>query len=280
MPLWGGTPVMQDNVMQHNDTPHPFANVAAVVTGASSGIGQAAAIALAGAGAAKIGIHFRNNEAGAKETAARCKALGANVATFCADLSNQADIDRLADETFETLGTINVWVHNAGADVLTGSAADQSFEDKLRRLLEVDVIGTIALARTVADRMSQQTTNHPSSMVLIGWDQAPLGMEGDAGQMFGPVKAAVMAFSASLAQSVAPKVRVNTVAPGWIKTSWGDTASDYWDRRAKGQALMNRWGSPEDVARAVVFASDPNNTFLTGQTIEVNGGWNRKFDVR
>ena len=54
-------------------------------------------------------------------------------------------------------------------------------------------------------------------------------MEGDAGQMFGPVKAAVMAYANSLAQSVAPAIRVNTVAPGWIQTAWGESASEYWD---------------------------------------------------
>ena len=101
-------------------------------------------------------------------------------------------------------------------------------------------------------------------------------MEGDAGQMFGPVKAAVMAFAASLAQTLAPKVRVNTVAPGWIQTKWGESASEYWDNRAKSQALMGRWGSPQDVAKAIMFASDPDNTFLTGQIVNVNGGWNRK----
>ena len=100
-------------------------------------------------------------------------------------------------------------------------------------------------------------------------------MEGDAGQMFGPVKAAVMAFAVSLAQSVAPRIRVNTIAPGWIQTSWGKQASQAWQDRAKGQSLMHCWGTPEDVARSVVYVSDPENTFLTGQTINVNGGWNR-----
>ena len=124
--------------------------------------------------------------------------------------------------------------------------------------------------------MRQQTSAFPPSIVFIGWDQAAVGMEGDAGQMFGPVKGAVMAFAACFAQSVAPEVRVNTIAPGWIQTSWGQSASEYWNHRAKSQSLMHRWGQPEDVAKGVVYVADPENTFLTGQTIDINGGWNRK----
>jgi 3-oxoacyl-[acyl-carrier protein] reductase len=116
----------------------------------------------------------------------------------------------------------------------------------------------------------------PASIVFIGWDQALHGMEGDSGQMFAPVKAGVMAFAASLAQQVAPHVRVNTIAPGWIQTSWGASTSQYWQDRAKQQSLMDRWGTPEDVASAVVYVTNPKNSFLTGQTINVNGGWNRK----
>ena len=112
-------------------------------------------------------------------------------------------------------------------------------------------------------------------MTFIGWDQAIEGMEGDAGQMFGPVKAAVMAFAASLAQELAPDVRINTIAPGWIQTSWGEKASEYWDARAKTQSLMNRWGKPDDVARAVLYVSNPANSFINAQTINVSGGWNR-----
>ena len=115
-------------------------------------------------------------------------------------------------------------------------------------------------------------------MIFVGWDQAPAGMEGEAGMMFGPVKAAVMAFANSLAQTVAPHVRVNTVAPGWIQTAWGETVQGYWNDRAKSQALMNRWGHPEDVAEAVAYLTSPASEFITGQTIEVNGGFNRRFE--
>lgn len=253
-----------------------FTNTHAVVTGASSGIGRATAIALAAAGCDRMLVHYCRNEAGALETAKAAGEYGAEVVIESGDLSDAEQSNALIENAFGKLGTVHTWIHCAGLDVLTGENADLDFDTKLLRLIQVDVLGTVRLSRLVGQRMTQQSLQRPGSMTFIGWDQAPLGMEGDAGQMFGPVKAAVMAFAASLAQTLAPKIRVNTVAPGWIQTKWGESTSEYWDNRAKSQALMGRWGSPQDVAKAIVFASDPDNTFLTGQIVNVNGGWNRK----
>ena len=256
-----------------------FDATSAVVTGASSGIGQTIAIALASAGVKKLLVHYRKNRMGAEQTIAAVAPLGCDASIISADLSIADDRTQLIDEAWKRLGPVQTWVNNAGADVLTGHAASLGFNAKLRHLMDVDVIGTIDLSRTVADRLIHQSpaSAFPPSMVFIGWDQAVKGMEGDAGQMFAPAKAAVMAFAVSLAQSVAPQVRVNTIAPGWIQTSWGESTSDYWNDRAKQQSLMHRWGKPEDVAKAVVYVADPANTFLTGQTIDINGGWNRTF---
>jgi 3-oxoacyl-[acyl-carrier protein] reductase len=253
-------------------------DTSAIVTGASSGIGQAISVALARCGVNRLLVHYRQNKSGAQQTATALESLGCEASIVAGDLSSADDRDRLVETAFERLGPLQTWVHNAGADVLTGDASALDFDAKLGRLVDVDLLGTILLSRMVVSRMLDQESATPPSIVFIGWDQALHGMEGDAGQMFGPVKAAVMAFAASLAQSVAPKIRVNTIAPGWIRTSWGESSSEYWSDRAKNQSLMQRWGKPEDVARAVVYAADPDNTFLTGQTIDINGGWNRRRD--
>ncbi|TWU55806.1 SDR family NAD(P)-dependent oxidoreductase [Rubripirellula reticaptiva] len=261
-----------------------FESTAAVVTGASSGIGRAIAIGLAHAGVSRIAVHYRKNLLGAQQTAFAIEETGATAVAIPADLADPEHGRRLIDRAFDELGPIQTWVNNAGADVLTGDAGAWNFERKLKHLMDVDVIGTIGLSRQVAERLAAQNSlsqdsSSPPSMVFLGWDQSSAGMEGDAGQMFGPVKAAVTAFAKSLAQSMAPKVRINTVAPGWIQTSWGEKTSEYWDSRAKDQSLMGRWGSPDDIAKAVCYLADPANSFLTGQTLEVNGGWSRRYDA-
>jgi 3-oxoacyl-[acyl-carrier protein] reductase len=106
----------------------------------------------------------------------------------------------------------------------------------------------------------------------MGWDQAVSGQAGDGGEMFSAAKGAIMAFSCSLAKSLAPKVRVNCLAPGWICTAWGQSTSEFWDRRARGESLLNRWGTPEDVARVARFLASPAGAFVNGQIVPVNGG--------
>jgi 3-oxoacyl-[acyl-carrier protein] reductase len=261
-----------------------------VVTGASSGIGRAIAIRLAKDAVkrsassqttpAQMLVHYRGNQAGAAETAEEVKRLGVGCEIMAADLSQTVAAERFAKQAIDQFGSIQTWVNNAGADVLTGEAASWSFDRKLRLLLDVDLCSTIAMSRIIGPALADRASaEHPTpSLIFIGWDQAPLGMEGDAGMMFGPVKAAVMAFANSLAQTLAPRVRVNTVAPGWIQTAWGATTSGYWQDRAISQSLMNRWGRPEDVASAVSYLVSDDADFVTGQTININGGWNRHFE--
>jgi len=186
-----------------------------------------------------------------------------------ADLSDSAAHERLVQEAWHWRGGVDIWVNNAGADTLTGEAVHWKFERKLEELLRIDVVATLRLARLIGKRMKERGSG---TIVHIGWDQAESGQAGDSGELFAAAKGAVMAFSKSLARSLAPTVRVNCVAPGWIKTAWGAGASQYWQDRARRESLLDRWGTPEDVARAVRFVVSPAASFITGQTIAVNGG--------
>lgn len=225
-------------------------------------------------------VSYRTNQAGALRTVEHIRSLGWLCEALPLDLSLSQSVGDFAAETGESLGHIDTWVNNAGADVLTGDEAQWDFESKLRHLMDVDVIGTMSLSRIIAPQLvrwhREGTLPQPASMVFIGWDQAAAGMNGDPGMMFGPVKAAVTSFALAMAQTHAPDLRVNVVAPGWIQTQWGASTEGYWDERATGQSLMGRWGRPHDVARAISYLSHPANSFVTGQVVEVNGGWNRR----
>jgi 3-oxoacyl-[acyl-carrier protein] reductase len=239
----------------------------AVVTGSSSGIGRAIALELARAGA-DIFVHARQNAEGANESADAIRSLGREVRVLLADLSKPPEQDRLIEAAFSWRAA-DVWINNAGADVLIGKAANWPFEEKLAALWQVDVVATLRLSREVGRRMKQRGQG---VLVNIGWDQVETGMAGDSGELFGAAKGAVMAATRSLAKSLAPEVRVNCLAPGWIRTAWGEQASDEWQERARRESLLGRWGEPEDVARVASFLASPAAEFVNGQIIHVNGG--------
>ncbi|MBI4585575.1 MAG: SDR family oxidoreductase [Planctomycetes bacterium] len=250
------------------EPPRELAGLRAVVTGSSSGIGRAIAIELAAAGAAVI-VHARQSAQDAKETARRCRKLGASAEVLLADLSRPAERQRFIERVESIFPAVDIWVNNAGADILTGSNRRLSFEEKLELLWRVDVEGTIFLSRLVGGRMRERGRG---LIVNMSWDQAQTGMEGESGELFAAAKGAVLAFTKSLALSVAPEVRVNCVAPGWIRTRWGETAPRSWQERVRSETPLQRWGEPEDVAKVVRFLASPQAGFITGQVVAVNGG--------
>ncbi|MDA0837754.1 MAG: SDR family NAD(P)-dependent oxidoreductase [Planctomycetota bacterium] len=240
----------------------------AVITGSSSGIGRAIALKLAEAGADVV-LHCNNSVQQAEQVKQQIKQIGRDVILLRADLGDEGQRQDFINAVYARFQEVNIWVNNAGADILTPGNSNRTFDEKLNLLLRVDLKSTIALSRSVGSKMFQ---NKSGTIINMGWDQAITGMEGESGQLFGAVKAAIMAFSKSLALSLAPHVRVNCLAPGWIKTSWGENASLSWQERVVLETPLARWGSPEDVADAALFLSSKMSFYVTGQVIFVNGG--------
>ena len=238
------------------------------VLGSTSGIGRAVALELADAGADVI-VHGRRSRDAAEAVAEDCRRRGVRSEVLMADLADRAAGDILVEEAWSLWGGLDAWLHLAGADTLTGESAHLSYEDKLDVLIAVDVVATMRLCRAVGRRMAAAGGG---AIVTMGWDQAETGMAGDSGELFGATKAAVIAFTKSLAMGLAPTVRVNAVSPGWIKTSWGDTASQQWQERVVRETPMARWGTTEDVARVARFLVGPASGFLSGQVLRVDGG--------
>lgn len=228
----------------------PLLGMTALVTGSTSGIGQAIA--------RSFGVH-----------GAQVLTHGRKSGTLQADLRDPGACRQLVADGWDRTGGLDICVLNAGADILTGDAAKWPFERKLAELLAVDVTATMLMARDVGERMRRQGRG---VILTVGWDQSETGMEGDSGQLFAAAKAAVTAFSKSLALSLAPQARVNVLAPGWTRTAWGADASQIWQERVRRETPLARWGTPEDVAAAAVWLASPAAGFITGQVIRIDGG--------
>lgn len=239
-----------------------------MVTGSSGAIGAAIARELA-RGGADVVIHCRRSRDAADKVAAEIRDLGRAAHVVTADLEDNASLGPFVEDAWRLLGGVDVWVNNAGADLLTGEAPKWPYEEKLRKVLDVDVAGTVRLSKLVGARMRKAAAG---VILNIGWDQADRGMEGDSGELFAASKNAIMGFTRSLAVSLAPAVRVNCIAPGWIQTAWGETASATWQERVLRETPLGRWGTPDDVAKVARFLASPDAAFITGQVINVNGG--------
>jgi 3-oxoacyl-[acyl-carrier protein] reductase len=243
--------------------------LAVLITGGSSGIGRAIALAVARAGA-NVGITYRANHDGAEDVVREVDALGRQAAAFPLQLSDVNAIEECGAAFLERFNRLDVWINNAGADVLTGDAAKVSEADKLDRLLAVDLRGTMLASWRAAEIMAQQ----PDGGVIINmsWDHVLSGMPGRNPEMFAAVKGGVLAFSKALARSVAPRVRVNVLAPGWIETAFAGQLDARRHEAIRSSIPLGRWGTPDDVANAAVFLASPAASYMTGQTLLVGGG--------
>ena len=244
----------------------------ALVTGASSGIGRAIALAYAAAGA-DVAVTYRTNRRGADETADGARAAGRRAEAIRADVAEPRDLDALADALRRTFGRVDVWVNNAGADILTGDAAGLSRTEKLDRLLAVDLRGTVLASWKAVELMDAHPPASGGVILNMSWDHVlGGGIKSDYAQVFCAAKGGVYAFSRALAHSVAPRIRVNVLGPGWIETAYGSGLDPALKQRISAKIPLGRWGTPEDIAHAAVYLASDSAAYVTGQMLMINGG--------
>jgi len=240
-----------------------------VVTGASSGIGRAIATAVARAGA-DVALTYRTNQEGVQALADEVRAAGRQVLVAQANLVEERDLAGVARAVRESLGGADVWINNAGADILTGAGAALSRRQKLDLLLDADLRGTVLASWIAADLMRAQ--GQGGVIINMSWDHVLTGMPGENPELFSAAKGGILAFSRSLARSLAPDIRVNVLGPGWIETSFGATAPESFREAVARRIPLGRWGTPEEVAGVALYLASDAASYLTGQMIMINGG--------
>ncbi len=233
----------------------------ALVTGATGGIGGAIAKALSAQGA-KLAISGTKQE----KLEAFAKELGGNPAMIPCNLGEAAQIENLLKEAEAQLGGIDILVCNAGItrDNLAMRMKDEEWSDVIRINLEA----TFRLNRGVLRGMMKNRWGRIINVTSV------VGTMGNPGQAnYCAAKAGIQGMSKSLAQEVASRgITVNCIAPGFIKTPMTDVLDEKQSERITQNIPAQRFGLPEDIAAGAVFLASPEASYMTGQTLHINGG--------
>ncbi len=239
----------------------------ALVTGAARGIGRTVALTLAKRGYSLATNDLREPE----ETLEELRSLGATALSLPGDVSDEAAVREMVGDAMERFGRVDVVVNNAGVSLI--APAEETSLSDWRRVLEVNLTGSFLMCREFGKRMLDQGSG---SIVNVSSVAGLLGVADRAA--YNASKHGLVGLTRTLAAEWGGRgVRVNAVCPGWVKTEMDaedQAGGGYTDDDIEGRVPMGRFARPEDIARAVAFLADPQESgFINGHTLSVDGGW-------
>ncbi|MFI6253548.1 SDR family NAD(P)-dependent oxidoreductase [Streptomyces sp. NPDC051016] len=249
-----------------------FAGKTVLVTGAGTGFGAEIAVRAAREGA-DVAVHYRGSREGAEATAERVTALGRKALVVQADISEHAQITRLAEEVWAHFGRLDVAVNNVGDVAREQMSWRDVTEESIDHVLAVDIKGTLLCTHEFGARMLEQEgggaiVNIGSTVVVRGSARAP---------QYAAAKYGIIGLTKSYAHALAPKVRVNVFAPGFIETA-ATLAREDW-KSGRGDVLraatpLGRIPGPEELAGAALFLATEDAGHITGGFLVADGGYN------
>lgn len=238
---------------------------AALVTGASRGIGRTIAIELAKQGA-NVAVNYAGSEAKAEAVVEELKALGVEAFKIQADVSNEASVKEMVKAVVSEFGSLDILVNNAGVtrDNLLMRMKEEEFDD----VININLKGVFLCTKAVTRQMMKQRAGRIINVASI------VGVSGNPGQAnYVAAKAGVIGLTKTTAKELASRnILVNAVAPGFISTDMTDELTEEQKEAMLAMIPLARLGDPEDVAKVVRFLATDDANYITGQTIHIDGG--------
>lgn len=237
----------------------------AIVTGASRGIGRAVAIALAREGA-KVVINFAGNVTAANAVLDEITGAGGEAMLHQADVASNDAVEAMVKAVLDKYGHIDILVNNAG--ITRDNLLMRMKEEDWDAVIDTNLKGIFLCTKSVARPMMKQRSGKIINMTSV------VGVMGNAGQgNYAAAKAGVIGFTKSMAKELASRnILVNAVAPGFIATDMTHVLSDEIKAGLSDKIPLGRLGEPEDIAHIVVFLASDAANYITGQTINIDGG--------
>lgn len=237
----------------------------ALVTGASRGIGRAIALELAAAGA-DVAVNYAGSEEAAAAVAREIEGMGRRAITIKADVGNAAEAESMVSQTIEAFGHLDVLVNNAG--ITRDNLIMRMKEEEFDQVINTNLKGVFNCIKAVTRPMMKQRSGR---IINISSVVGALGNPGQANYV--AAKAGVIGLTKASARELASRgITVNAVAPGFIATDMTDKLSDEQKGALLPQIPLGRMGAPEEIARVVRFLASEDASYLTGQTLHVDGG--------
>jgi 3-oxoacyl-[acyl-carrier protein] reductase len=239
----------------------------ALVSGAGVGIGRATALALADAGAA-VGVHYHASEAGARETLDKIQQRGGRGILLPGDLTVEADANRVVDRCIEAWGRLDIVINNAGSP-LQYTKVEDCPTNLWRRIFDVNTTSAFLVTRRAIPHLKASGRGSIVNNLTLSIQTGGSG----GGGIYAAAKGALQVLTRTLARELAPVVRVNAVMPGVIATRHHEVFSTPAKMEEyRTQTPLGRNGTAEEVAQAILFLASDAASFVTGATLDINGG--------
>lgn len=241
-------------------------NKIAIITGSSKGIGKSTALLFAKEGA-KVVVNYFSSEKEAFSVVDKIKKIGSEAIAIKCDVSKENEVKEMIQKTIDTFGKIDILVNNAG--IVFDVPLFEKTVEQWKQTLDVNLIGTFLCSKYASEQMLK---NGNGKIINISSTNGINTLSPEAAD-YDASKAGVINLTKNLAKELAPKIQVNSIAPGWVDTEMNKDLPKEFVEEETEKIYMKRFAKPEEIAKAILFFASDDATYITGSILKVDGGY-------